>query len=176
VIKPQLTELSQAVAEATRSAVRRLFECHPGKYYYISLAVFQGVAPPVLSAWSWEALDAATKDDPSAREFLKWSYADSPFYAFGANEFRLVEDLVAARPNIYELSEANAEAEATFRLAEYEKAIASLDADGVFGVGEARRDVAVLVEVMPPDATNLERAIRLNPPAAIAQWLAEAAK
>jgi len=34
----------------------------------------------------------------------------------------------------------------------------------------------VNVEVMPPDATNVERAIRLNPPAALADWLSEAAE
>ena len=32
------------------------------------------------------------------------------------------------------------------------------------------------VEVVPPDHTNTERAIRLNPPEAITQWLADAAE
>lgn len=58
----------------------------------------------------------------------------------------------------------------------YEAAIARVDAEGLFGVGEQRKRIAVLLEVMPPDHTNTPIAKRLNPPAAIASWLREAAE
>ena len=37
-----------------------------------------------------------------------------------------------------------------------------LDAEGLFSVNQNRDDIIVLVEVMPPDYTNTERAYRMN--------------
>lgn len=37
-----------------------------------------------------------------------------------------------------------------------------LDQEGLFAVDQERMDVVVLVEVMPPDYTNTERAYRMN--------------
>jgi hypothetical protein len=45
-----------------------------------------------------------------------------------------------------------------------------------FGEGEKRRSTVISVEVMPPDYTNTERALRLNPRGALlTEWLATAA-
>jgi hypothetical protein len=54
-----------------------------------------------------------------------------------------------------------------------ENAMIRLDREGAFGTGEARNKMVVLVEVMPPDWTNTERAKRMNPPEALIEWLAE---
>jgi hypothetical protein len=62
------------------------------------------------------------------------------------------------------------------RLNVMEAALAELDAEGLFGIGPERDQVVVLVEVMPPDYTNTERARRLNPPSALETWLREAAE
>ncbi|UJR83206.1 Hypothetical protein I5071_52720 [Sandaracinus amylolyticus] len=55
-------------------------------------------------------------------------------------------------------------------------AIKQLDAEGLSGVGEARRSIVVNVECMPPDRGDVERAMDLNPPEALTEWLAEAAE
>jgi hypothetical protein len=51
-----------------------------------------------------------------------------------------------------------------------------LDGEGLFGRGAARSQIVINVEVAPPDSTNTERAVRLNPPEAVGTWLAEAAE
>lgn len=52
--------------------------------------------------------------------------------------------------------------------------MARLDAEGLFGTGTDRHAVVVTVEV-PSETGNDERAMRLNPPEALTDWLAEAA-
>jgi hypothetical protein len=168
--------LVTAVADATRTAVHRLFAEHPGRFYYITLWVFEGVAPPRLSAWSWEALESRIRIDSSASGWAKWSYADSPYCNFADEAFLPVDKLLATRPNLYDMDEAGFEAEAEARTAAYEEAIRRLDGEGLFGIGDARLNVALMVEVMPPDFTNIGRARRLNPSEAIDEWLAEAAE
>lgn len=54
--------------------------------------------------------------------------------------------------------------------------MSSLDLKGLFGSGTERLDIVVNVAVMPPDSGNTERAIRLNPLAAIQRWLQEVAE
>ena len=50
-----------------------------------------------------------------------------------------------------------------------------LDEEGLFGRGGKRDKMVVLVEVMPPDSGNTERALRLNPAGpALDMWLEEA--
>jgi len=82
----------------------------------------------------------------------------SPFYCFGESHFAEVRQLFAARPP------AGTEADYEARLEAMERAVALLDAEGLFGAGDERRDILVNVEVMPPDETNTARAARLNPP------------
>ena len=57
-----------------------------------------------------------------------------------------------------------------------ETALRRLDGEGLFGVGEARAGVLVLVEVVPGDEENVPAARRLNPPGpALDAWLGPAA-
>ncbi|MGC9497430.1 DUF4303 domain-containing protein [Streptomyces sp. WG7] len=53
--------------------------------------------------------------------------------------------------------------------------MARLDAEGLFVTGRERHSVVVNVEVVPPDTGDDERALRLNPPEALGDWLEEAA-
>lgn len=48
--------------------------------------------------------------------------------------------------------------------------------EGIFGSGGRRKSMVVLVEIMPPDYTNTERALRLNSREALKEWLEEAAE
>jgi hypothetical protein len=63
-----------------------------------------------------------------------------------------------------------------FRVGAMEAAMAALDHEGLFGRGPERSRMLINVEVAPPDASNTERAVRLNPADAVQQWLAEASE
>lgn len=174
---PTESELVQAITDATRAAVGALFECNPGhRFYYLSLTTTGEAHSPVLSAWSHEALageSARYPDRSDAACDLKWSYADSPFYGYGEQHFAGVQRLFEARRKALG---ADFKREVDLRLRAMEAAVRALDLEGLFSRRWDRQSIVVNVEVMPPDATNVERAIRLNPPAALADWLSEAAE
>ena len=120
---------------------------------------------------------SSTYDPDTEREYLKWSYADSPFCCSGDEYFDLVKVFFAKRPQMsYQMTKEEWAAEYKLRLSAMEKAVTQLDSEGLFGRGEDREAIYVNVEVMPPEYTNTERAHRLNPPEAIAVWLQEAAE
>jgi len=176
---PSESELASAIECAAGKAIKDLFARHPGQFYYVSLITTGEAHPPVIAAWSKEALEEAVKDQTDqedARWGLKWSYADSPFYCFGEEYFEDVRDLFRKRPDIRSLGDREREAEYDLRLGAMESAIARLDQQGVFGTGEDRVKIVVNVEVVPPDYTNTQRAMRLNPQEAIRTWLEEAAE
>jgi hypothetical protein len=182
---PTESDFAKAIETAAGTAIQELFEQYPDHhFYYLSLITSGEIHPPVLAAWSQEALEDAVKDEADqedARWGLKWSYADSPFFCFGEEHFVEVKRLFDLRPAPHLQNEeayagSSREAESNLRLASMESAIASLDRRGMFGTGKERAKIVVNVEVMPPDATNTERAKRLNPPEAIRTWLEEAAE
>lgn len=174
---PTKDDLISAIAAAARQAFSQLFATHPGHYYYCSLITSGEAHSPVVAAWSSEALDArlAGEADPAAaRSVLKWSYADSPYYCYGEQFFRPVRELFDARPQMrYSMPDEEWDSEHKLRLEAMEAAMAQLDSEGIFGRGDTRFETVVLVEVMPPDHTNIARALRLNPPEALEIWLAE---
>lgn len=177
---PKQSDLTNVITSAARMAFSSLFQQHPGKYYYCSLITTGEAHSPVVAAWSEEALAAATAemDDPNeAAAELKWSYADSPFYCYGEEFFQRVNELFQERPQLtYVETKEEWESEYQLRVDAMEAAMAQLDSEGIFGTGKDRLETVVLVEVMPPDSTNTERAKRLNPPEALTEWLEEAAE
>lgn len=176
---PIETDLVNAIEIAARTAIKELFARHPGRFYYLSLVTTGEAHPPVLAAWSEEALEEAVKgtdDRNDARWGLKWSYADSPFYCFGEHHFEHVNRLFDLRPDIHSLDGEERIAEYGLRLRAMEEALLRLDQQGVFGTGGERLKIVINVEVVPPDFTNTQRAKRLNPPEAIRCWLEEAAE
>jgi hypothetical protein len=176
---PSRSELVDAIAAATSAAVKDLFEAHPHDHFYWCSLITTGEAhAPVLVAWSTEALDAAVSqypDDPNARWKLEWSYADSPFYCYGEHHFGEVRRLFEELGMIHSDPQGWAAAY-DFRLSAMEEAMARVDQSGLFGKGEQRARIVVNVEVMPPDHTNTERALRLNPPEALTVWLEDVAE
>lgn len=177
---PSSAELSYAIESAARNAFLSLFSFHLGDYYYCSLITTGEAHAPIVSAWSWQALDSAVRNTQRSSEeahLLKWSYSDSPFFRYGWEYFAQVREVFDERPRINALmTDVEWEKEYNFRLSAIENAMATLDAEGIFGTGDRRDRVVILVEVVPPDRTNVDRAIRLNPLAALREWLAEAAE
>lgn len=175
---PSAFELERAIADATRAAIARLFKAHPERFYCIALLTTGEAHRPCLAACSHEALVAMTSGmPPQDAEAVKWSFADSPYYAFADDCFDDVERLFALRPRLDPFGTQGAwQEECDFRIGAMERAIARLDREGVFGAGDRRNRLVVNVEVVPPDAGNAERAKRLNPPVALRDWLDEAAE
>ena len=166
-------DLTESIEAYVAESFRGLLDARPEDFYYITLATTGEAHPPVLSAWSREALNAVPIAD---RPSLKWSYADSPYYDFGEAYFGIVEAAFEKRPSLDSLSENARDAEVCSRLAAMEEAIVRLDQKGLFGTGPERESLVVAAEVMPPDATNVARVVRLNSGAGLADWLGEAAE
>ena len=164
-------QLKRAIVVSVRVAVERLFRETGESFYYFSLITTGEAHAPVLSAWSREKLAAVPEAD---RSLVKWSYADSPYFDFGSEEFGEVRELFDQRPYMHSLEGESRFSEYKERLAIMEQALSEVDASGVFGRGAEREKIVIHVEVMPPDHTNTERAKRLNPPRALGEWLEEA--
>lgn len=167
---PSEADLAEALTKAVRAAVTDLYRDNPGQtFYYVTLTTSGEAFGPALSAWSHEALAGRPDAD-----HVRYSYADSPFSIVGEEHLAPVRELFAARPAVFEIAEDDAsEAEYELRLRAMETALSRLDAEGLFGVGEARANVLVLAEVVPGDTENEDRARRLNPPGpALDTWLA----
>lgn len=166
-------QLEQATYLAAKTAFLELFQKYPGRFYYCSMFTDGLANGPAITAWSYEALDELASqraDDSSAKDWLKWSYGESPFFCYRDDLFEPLRKLFQSRGGIGSTTW-NAEFEA--RLAIMENVMRRLDNEHVFGVGEERKKLVVAVEVIPPDASNTERVKRLNPPDAVAVWLAE---
>ncbi len=166
-------DLTESIEAYVAESLRDLLDVRPESFYYITLATSGEAHPPVLSAWSREALNAVPNAD---RPLLKWSYADSPYYDFGEAYFGIVEATFEKRPSLDRLSDDARDAEVRLRLEAMVEAISRLDRKGLFGTGPERESLVVAVEVMPPDATNVSRVVRLNNGAGLKDWLAEAAE
>lgn len=172
---PTEEDLVREIKSATRAAYKKLIQSHPGNYYYFCLNTSGDATAPVLSAWSIEALEETAKN-LKEKKYFKWSYAESPYYLFGQELFLEVEQLFLRRPDIRYLSLEDREKEFNLRLNSMETALKELDLEGLFGKNNLRNRIVINAEVMPPDYTNTERAIRLNPPEAIVDWLQEASE
>jgi hypothetical protein len=178
--KPTAEALEIAVVDATRHAALALFrEFQSETFYYFALVTTGEAHAPVVTAWSLEALAASSAkhlSDPSAASELKWSSADSPYYGYGEGCFEEVGRLFAEFEPM-DPSDPSAWSWAyTKKMDAMERALAKLDREGLFGTGVLRNRIVVNVECMPPDQSNRERALRLNPKEALIDWLVEAAE
>lgn len=169
VVVPTEAELADALTTAARAAVTDLFRDNPGHtFYYVTLTTPGEAFGPALSAWSHEALAQRSDADD-----VRYSYADSPFSIVGEEHLKPVREMFAARPEVFDLADDASDAEFELRLRAMETALRRLADEGLFGVGEARANVLILVEVVPDDEDNVARARRLNPPGpALDAWLA----
>lgn len=168
-------DLTQEISKAVKTILMDLYQ-NKEHYYYITLVSDGGANTPCISAWSYEALNRSSNDEEE-REDIKWSYADSPYCCWKQEEFAQVEKLLLTT-NMWDLSDEDFDLEYEKRFSAMEAAMKQLDQEGLFAVNQERDDVVVLVEVMPPDATNTERAHRMNRRNSkiFAEWLDEAAE
>lgn len=158
---------------ATRKAFLSLFE-NKEHFYYCTLVTTGDGLTPTISAWSYEALERECAGDDSLREDIEWSYADSPYDAFGYELFDEVKKLLSENEISYEQWDEETEV----RLNIMEKVMRTLDDEGIFSKNQNREEVVVAAEIMPPDETNTERAYRLNNKDSVIfqRWLEEAAE
>ena len=173
------TELMAAeIVKAAGKAFRQLFE-NGESYYYCTLITTGEALAPTVSAWTWEALARVTQQNPQDAYWLKWSYGDSPYWLAGDEYFATVKKMFSERtPVDYLHLPAYWEDEVPPRLQAMEQAMMELDRQGIFSLNQPRDAVCIHVEMMPPDAGNTQRALRLNQPQsqAMQAWLAEAAE
>ena len=168
--------LVTAVADATRSAVRALLAEHVDEtFYYFSLITNGEGHAPQFVAWSKEALDivVAREGDEDLIWDYRWSYAESPYYRYGNEYYAPVRELWATRGELDPVDEEEWELEVGFRIGAMVDAMELLDREGLFGDAADRTCTVINVEWMPPDAANVLRARRLNPPESFALWLAD---
>lgn len=170
-----LVELIQA---ATEKALNKLFKEHKERFYYCSLITTGEGLCPIVSAWSEEALERVAREEEEVEEakyYLKWSYAETPYFAYGEEYFVEVNKVFLERMRKL-TTENEKDNEIQLRINSMEKVMHNLDMKGMFGKGEQRLDIVINAEFMPPDYTNTERALRLNPKDALNEWLEEIAE
>ncbi len=176
-----ITELVEELEIATRKAILKFKEAYNEEFYYCTLITDRLGNWPFLTICTKESLNRMleTEDDiEEALYYLKWSYADSPYLAYGAEYFDKVKDIISKRSHLIDSSVDDEQFEKEFqlRLKSMEQVIFNLDKEGLFGSGKERLKVVVNAEVMPPDYGNTEILLRLNPLEALTEWLDEFAE
>lgn len=166
IIKPLL--------EATEKSFRLLFKEHNEHFYYCTLVMIE-VGTPCISALSYETLEklaSASEDYDNEYPQLKWSYADSPYCGFGFDEyFGDVEKIFEQCFNGKIRDDIEAfENEYLRWIASMEEVMKILDSRGLFGMGKERSRLFINAEIMPPEASNFDRAKRLNPLDIYKEW------
>lgn len=168
----------QELEKAVRKAFEELFETHQEHFYYCSLITAE-MACPYISAWSEEALQTYCEESDISFEEesldYRWSEADSPYFAYGWDYFKEAERLFYL-DDIDEMDDDEYDEWADGLLKCMENIMRRLDQEGLFGTGEKRKKILVAAEVIPPDYTNTERALRLNREEDIKDWLESAAE
>lgn len=158
-------ELVNAFANAVQNAFSSLQEKHNEKFYYFAFVFDEGLHP-YISAWSYEAYENSVVENNISDEdkgWWKWDYADSPYAAYGFDEFfGEVNELLVKREDTLSLDELY-DVEWYVRIASMEEAMKRLDEKGFFGSDENRKNIVINVEQAPPDGLEYQRALRLNP-------------
>ncbi len=167
------TQIARILAEAAGKSFAALFAAHSEQFYYCTYILSEGGAP-FISASSAEGMERMMQEKGipmSDYPKYKWSYADSPYCAYGYEDyFGAVRELFAQRfPN--DLSDEAYAEEISLWLDAMELAMRQLYENGLFG--DAQQNVFINAEIMPPENSNDERAKRLNPEAVFRNWYAE---
>ncbi len=162
-----------SLINATRDSLKELFQLNE-HFYYCSLMILDD-ATPCISAWSEESLNnfiynryGTINVEKSEIMKYKWSYADSPYFAYGYKKyFQYVEGLF------------NKEIDLSFKMKQsiwinqMENIIRELDEEGIFNNNGMRDKLFINAEIMPPDETNIERGKRLNSTSIFDEWFNE---
>nr|WP_314804175.1 DUF4303 domain-containing protein [uncultured Capnocytophaga sp.] len=164
--------LSQLIYKCAKEAFLELFKNKEHYYNCVLLALAEGYAP-ILSAWSYEALDREIPKHPKEEIWLyKWNFADSPYYAFGEEYFKPVQSLLDTYPSIFDMEdEDEIEREFELRVSAMVQAMQKLDQEGIFSINQPREQVYINVECIPNDNSDVDRALLLNEAKNIQEWL-----
>ena len=165
-------ELTNLIYKCAKEAFLELFKNKEHYYCCVLLAPAEGYAP-ILSAWSYEALDREKPKHPKEELCLyKWNFADSPYYAFGESYFIPVQTLLDTYPNILDMEDDDQlEQEFQLRLLAMVQAMQKLDQEGIFSINQPRKQVYINVECIPNDNSDVDRALLLNDAKNIQEWL-----
>ena len=163
---------------ACKNTFEELFNNNKETFYYCTLTITGDGLTPVISAWSYEALDRQCNGNQDEIHDIKWSYADSPYYAFGYEKFEEVTQLLAERREILKTTKIDWECEVEMYLDVMQNTMEMLDNEGVFSVNQKRNEVLVATEIMPPDGSCTIRVKKLNNngTAIFQEWLQEIAE
>ncbi len=100
-----------------------------------------------------------------------WDYIEGSFCIYADEFFAPLEKLFTIRPSTYGPL---GEQEHAIRMGSMLTALKQADAAGIFGEGEERENVLVLLLTLPPDVSDLEHARILNSASALlSRWEAE---
>jgi len=92
--------LVELIQNATQNALSKLFREHKEKFYYCSLITTGEGLCPIISAWSNEALERVANEEDDVAEakfYLKWSYDETPYFAYGEEYFQDVNKVFLQR-------------------------------------------------------------------------------
>ncbi|MBP5578229.1 MAG: DUF4303 domain-containing protein [Ruminococcus sp.] len=164
------TRIYHVLLEAARNAIREMLLTNE-TFYYCSLVMLDD-ATPCITAWSEEALNRfirmhyGTEKVPESEKLnFRWSYADSPYYAFGYNKY------FADVEKLFEIDYYTTyDQKISVWLQQMENVMKSLDEEGIFSVIGNRKDIFINAEKMPPDESNILRGKRLNPAETFRAW------
>lgn len=163
---------------ACKRAFEELFNANKEKFYYCTLTITGDGLTPVISAWSYEALCRQCNGNQDEMNDIKWSYADSPYYAVGYEMFDSVTELLIERHNIIKIDEIADQDwvhEVDMYLNVMYNVMKMLDMDGMFSKTQKREDVLIAVEIMPPDdsCTTLIKKLNSNNTEIFKEWKQE---
>ena len=174
--KTMISDVSDAIYDsllkATREAVKKLFQVNE-HFYYCSLMMLED-ATPCISACSEEALAETVKNSNGryTADDLRWSYADSPYFGYGFQEyFKSLDAFYCEHMN--RISDDEYDAAIEMWLSLMERVMKTLDEEGMFGTSDNRKKIFINAEYMPPDVSNVERGRRLNPLDIFERWYKE---
>lgn len=176
----EVEALAILIANAARKSFTELFN-NKESFYYCSLITTGEALAPIVSAWSREALakEVAKLDNSDDGQYIKWSYADSPYFNFAYEDFEDVRKAFSDRIKMdHALADTVWRQEYEIRIEAVVLAMELLDKEGLFSLNQKRDQICVLVEVMPPDETNTMIGLRLNDcdSQIMKEWLVEIAE
>lgn len=158
-------KLVNILQTAFQNTVSSLHIEHNERFYYYAFIFDEGLHP-YISSWSYEAYEKSVIDNQISEDekcWWKWDYADSPYVAYGYDEFfSEAAQLLDERESKISVDELY-DVEWNIRIDSMVEALKRLDKSGFFGIGENRKNVIINVEVAPPDCKEYQRAIQLNP-------------
>lgn len=165
---------------AAEKAFTELIKKHGEEHFYYFAMMLDQCPWPYISAKSYEVLETYFQEhelDEDEQRWYKWSGAESPYEAYGWDEyFARYVDVLCEREQAARQCKNVHEAycrEIQLRIDSAEEAMRRLDAKGIFGKGSAREKVVVTVERLPSEKANYDRAVRLNQTGLIQAFLEE---